>query len=278
MRPDVETNNAFVYCLAEAAQRYDVKVILAQMMSNHAHLMTDDPLGNDVQFREHFHKMFAKCQNAYRGRWENLWASEEPCVVDVMDRDAVMDKLVYIATNPIKDGLVDRTHRWPGPKFVRALLTQTPLKARRPRHFFSKRGMMPAEVELELCLPDSIDDKPAFLAELERRIEAVEEEHIRERARTGRGVVGRRQILRTAWQTSPTTKEPRRDLRPRVATRDKWLRIATLQRNKEWQIEYQEARAKWLSGLPAEFPYGTYWLKRFANVSVRAAPPPIEPN
>jgi hypothetical protein len=60
---------------------------------HHAH-------GRDVEFREQFHKMFAKSQNALRGRWENLWASEEPCVVEVLGREDLLDKLVYVATNP----------------------------------------------------------------------------------------------------------------------------------------------------------------------------------
>ena len=36
MRPDVETNNAFVYCLAEAAQRFRIDVILPSVLSNHS--------------------------------------------------------------------------------------------------------------------------------------------------------------------------------------------------------------------------------------------------
>jgi len=171
--------------------------------------------------------------------------------------------------------LVERVHHWPGPNFVKALLTGTPMKAHRPKHFFREQGPMPLEVELVLKLPDYIESKAAFLEEFRRRVTAVEEDCIRDRMRTGRRVVGRRRILRTPWRDSPTSEEPRRDLRPRVAARNKWLRIMTLQRNKEWQLEYRQARARWLSGLPAEFPFGTYWLRRFASVAVR--PPPAMP-
>ena len=63
-------------------------------------------------------------------------------------------------------------------------------------------------------------------------------------------------------------------------------RIAALQRNKEWQLEYRTARALWLAGFEnVVFPYGTYWLRRFANVpvkppgsDVRSAPPPLATN
>lgn len=275
LRPDDETNNAFVYCLGEAAQRFDVRIVLSQMMSNHEHTVEHDPLGHDVEFREHFHKMMAKCQNAFRGRWENLWASEEPCVVDLLTTDALMDKLVYVATNPVKDGLVERVHQWPGPNFVKALLTGKPMKATRPKHFFREAGSMPAEVELRLELPDYIEDKAAFLVELQRRITEIEEECIQERAKTGRGIVGRRRVLRTSWRDSPTSREPRRQLRPRVAAKDKWIRMVELEERRAWRLEYRNARARWLAKLPAEFPYGVYWLRRFANVAVKPPPTPF---
>ena len=35
LRPDPETNNAFTYCLAEAAERYEISVLLPCAMSNH---------------------------------------------------------------------------------------------------------------------------------------------------------------------------------------------------------------------------------------------------
>ena len=274
LRPDKETNNAFVYCLAEAAQRYGMIIMLEQMMSNHHHTVRIDPHGREVEFREHFHKMMAKCQNALRGRWENLWASVEPCNVEVMTLDDLLDKLVYTATNPVKDGLVEKVHHWPGPNFLKALLTGKPLRAHRPKHFFRKDGPMPAEVELVLKLPDDFENKAEFLAELQRRVTAVEEECARERQRTGRRVLGRRGVLRQSWRESPTSREPRRGLRPRVAARNKWLRIAMLQRNQQWAADYRDAFEKFRAGLPAEFPYGTYWLKRFANVTVKPPPEP----
>ena len=272
LRPDSETNNAFTYCLAEAAQRCQVDMVLSQMMSNHHHGLVYDAHGRDVEFREQFHKMLAKSQNALRGRWENLWASEEPCVVEVLGREDLLAKLVYIATNPVKDGLVEKVHHWPGPNFTNALLTGKPMKAHRPKHFFREHGSMPSELELVLKLPDHFTGKAEFLAELRRRIAEVEQACTHERQRTGRAVLGRRQVLRQSWRDSPTSREPRRDLRPRVASRNKWLRVMALMRNKDWQTEYREARASWLAGLPAMFPHGTYWLRRFASVHVKAPP------
>jgi putative transposase len=272
LRPDDETNNAFTYLVGEAAQRFGMHIILSQMMSNHHHTAAYDPEGRHVEFREHLHKMIAKSQNALRGRWENLWSTEETCVVELITLDDLLDKLVYIATNPVKDGLVEKVHHWPGPKFTAALLSGRPMRARRPRHFFREHGPMPAEIELHLSFPAHIEGHGDLLEELRRRIVAVETSYAEARARAGRGVIGRRGILRQSWRESPTSREPRRNLRPRVAARSKWLRIAALQRNRDWEIAYRSARQIWLLGGEAEFPHGTYWLRRFADVSVR--PPP----
>jgi hypothetical protein len=232
-----------------------------------------DPLGNHVEFRQHLHKMVAKTINALRGRWENLWSSEEPCVVEVLTRQDLLDKLVYIATNPVKDGLVEKVHHWPGPKYVQALLSGRPMRARRPKHFFREDGPMPREVELVLKLPDHLEGKAEFLAELRRRIAEVEDACARERQATGRRVVGRRSILRQSPFAAPTSSEPRRGLRPRVASRNKWARIAALQRNKDWQLEYHACRKRWKAGESVLFPYGTFWLRRHASVLVK--PPPV---
>lgn len=272
LRPDDETNNAFTYLLAEASQRFGINVVLSQMMSNHHHTVAYDPHGHHVEFREHFHKLMAKSQNALRGRWENMWSTEEPCIIDAIASEDLLNQLVYVATNPVNDGLVDKVHHWPGPKFVHALLSGRPLRATRPRHFFRDDGPMPEELELHLGLPDDFPEKQAFLAELERRIADVETQHAHERMQSGRRVMGRRSILRQSWRDTPTSREPRRNLRPRVAARDKLERIDALRRNKEWQAAYRSARLRWLAGFDVEFPFGTYWLRRFAKVAVK--PPP----
>src|SRR6478609_2521087 len=69
LRPDKETNNAVIYCLAVAAQRYDIDVMDFVQMSNHLHEGIFDRNGTAPAFFEHFHKLLAKCVNALRGRW-----------------------------------------------------------------------------------------------------------------------------------------------------------------------------------------------------------------
>lgn len=53
LRPDPTTNNAFTYCLIEAAQRCEVNVLLPCAMSNHHHAVIFDRCGRYPEFVEH---------------------------------------------------------------------------------------------------------------------------------------------------------------------------------------------------------------------------------
>jgi hypothetical protein len=197
-----------------------------------------------------------------------MWSSEQTCVVKLVDREAVIDKLVYTATNPVADRLVDWVHHWPGGNGLGALLAGRPLRATRPLHFFRPDGPMPDALELTLTLPAELGPAASVLAELRDRVRAVELERAAERARTGGRVLGRRAVLAQSWRDGPASMEPRRNLSPRVATRSPWARIEALLRNRAFAVEYARAREQWRNGFPAVFPPGTYWLHRFASVPV----------
>jgi REP element-mobilizing transposase RayT len=267
LRPDGATNNAFTYCLTEAAQRLGIVVLSMVAMSNHHHLVIYDPRGTYPAFLEHFHKMLARCLNALRGRWENFWSSDQVCVVHLATVDDVIDKLVYVTLNPVKAHLVERVHQWPGVSSLPALLANRPLRAIRPRHFFRKNStLMPEAVTLELTIPLELGDREEVLRAVRERVTAAEESIAATRRAEGRRVLGRRAVKAQSPYARPTSIEPRRGLRPRVAARCQWARIEALQRNREFLDDYRAARARWIKGETAAFPIGTYWLHRFAQV------------
>jgi putative transposase len=268
MRPDQETNNAFIYCLALAAQRCRIQVLFTVAMSNHHHTGIYDPEGQYPAFIEHFHKLFAKCQNALRGRWENFWSSEQSSVVRLVDAHDVLDKMTYALTNPVKDRLVDKAHHWPGVTSLDALLHGRDLVASRPGHFFREDGAMPDNATLSFVRPNGFEDLSiaAFTALVIERIQAVEERTAAERHRTGIPVLGRRAILAQDWNEGPDSRERRRQLNPRVAAASKWARVEAFLRNRAFRDAYAAARASLAAGVRnIVFPAGTYWLKRFTN-------------
>jgi hypothetical protein len=268
MRPDRATDNAFVYCLSVAATRHQVKVLFTVAMSNHHHTGIHDPHGNYPAFIEHFHKLFAKCQNALRGRWENFWSSEQTSVVRLVDTDDILNKLIYAVTNPVKDGLVDKAHHWPGVTSLDSALHGKALFARRPKHFFRDEGPMPETATLEFSRPPGFEQlSPKEFAQLvSERVRLVEENMGAERCRTGDAVVGRRAVLAQKPTDRPGSRERRRELNPLVAASSKWSRIEALMRSRAFRDAYIAARTAFAAGVrDVVFPAGTYWLRRFTR-------------
>jgi hypothetical protein len=271
MRPDTETNNAFIYCLAVAVERTGIELLFTQAEGNHHHTGALDGKGNYPEFLEQVHKLFAKCQNALRGRWENFWASEQTSVVRLEEPGDVLDKMIYALTNPVKDHLVEKAIDWPGVSALQAILTGKELTAYRPKHFFRENGKMPKRVKLKFHRPKGYEHltQHAWAALVMERIEQVERNAREERRANGGRVLGVRAILQQRPTDRPENHEPRRQLNPRIAAKNKWRRIEGLLRNKAFQLAYAEARDAFRRGVAdVIFPEGTYWLTRFAGAFV----------
>jgi len=170
-------------------------------------------------------------------------------------------------TNPFKDNLVAKVIDWPGVNSLRATLNGQTLTAVRPAHFFREDGPMPATVTLTFARPPGFEgiSHEEFAGLVRNRVEAVEADAEDRRRATGTQVLGREAVLAQDWWRSPTSHEPRRQLNPRVAAKDKWSRIEALQRNKEFGNVYRRAFQAFRNGIKnVLFPAGTYWLRRFA--------------
>ena len=260
--PREDTKQNFFYCLALAAKRYEVKVIFTLASTNHHHTGVHDPHGRLPDFMEHFHKLLARCQNAQWGRHEAMWASEQANVVQLIEGEDVLQKLVYALTNPVKDDLVEKAHHWPGASSLESMRRGTPIVARRPRHFFSEESHLPETIELEFHRPAEFESwtHEEWVTEIDRRIAVVEDEAARRRQQEGRRVLGRKGVLRQSWKSCPRSIEPRRGPKPRVSTSSKWARAETKQRRRAFLDAYRRARDALMNGqLPIVFPEGTYW-------------------
>jgi putative transposase len=270
MRPDRETNNAFIYCLAEAAERFGIDVLFTVANTNHHHTGIYDRHGNFPEFIERFHKLFAKCQNRLRGRYENFWSAEQASAVRLADGAAVMDKMTYALTNPVKDDLVERADEWPGVTALGAILHHQPLTAQRPVHFFRDKGGMPAKVKLTFVRPPEFADltQEDFVNLVREKVRTAEEAAARDRKARGVRVLGREAVLRQDWRACPTSQETRGGLNPRFAARSQWSRMEARQRDKSFRDEYAVSREAFINGKrDVLFPPGTYWLRRFAKVT-----------
>jgi putative transposase len=267
LRPTPEGNNAFIYCLAVAAQKYGVKVIFTATMSNHHHTGIVDVAGTLPLFLAHFHKLVSKHQNALHGRWEAMWSSTQTSAVELVQDDDVFAKMIYALANPVADHIVEKVHHWPGVNSLAATVADKALTATRPKTFFRTDGDMPERISLPLHLPGAQTEasRKDRVARLVASIADAERTAARKRSATGRTIIGRGVVRRQHWNDRPKTREPRRRLSPRVACRDTWRRIEALARNKAWLEAYRQARALFVAGEKARFPAGTFWLPRVAG-------------
>ncbi len=95
-----------------------------------------------------------------------------------------------------------------------------------------------------------------------------------ERKEKGVPVLGRKAVRRQSPFSCPKTCVDRRVLRPRVATKNKWLRIEMLSRNKRFQQRYRQAYARRRAGDSGVlFPFGSYQLQVLGLVRCEAPPP-----
>jgi hypothetical protein len=59
---------------------------------------------------------------------------------------------------------------------------------------------------------------------------------------------------------------------PQVAAKNKWARIETLKRNRSFIERYRDAFLGHVAGLAnVVFPFGTYWMRKFAKVACETA-------
>ena len=260
LQPSETTSQTFLFVLAVAARRFGVQVHAYCVLSNHFHLVVTDPDARLPAFEQYLDSLVARALNASLGRWESFWAPSSYSAVALQTPDDVVDKVAYTLANPVAAGLVGRGRDWPGlwsdPEHV-----GTQVDVRRPAVFFRSKGPLPDQVQLELVVPPGFRSPEEFrwrvaAALAEREAKAREALAGQQPRQEGRGRSSASPLPR------PSPGEPRRQLRPRIAARDKWTRIAALRRLAAFLGAYREAWEAFRGGArEVLFPAGTYALR-----------------
>jgi len=279
LRPSDEVNNAILYIIAVLAMRHRMLLHALCVMSNHKHDVSTDELGRIVEFERECHALIARVVNALHGDFESLWSREPACRVSCLEADDVLDKIAYTMANPVEARLVAHGKSWPG---VRLAWPMCPRTLRRPAFFRTGEvgGTWPEEITLELHRPPGYDHlSDADLADLigeqiERREQAA-----RDAVRLAkRQFLGRRAVLRQPRRAYPSAREDRFGLRPSVACRSKWARIARLQQNKSWHAQYVDVLSRFRAGeTSVRFPYGTWKMRVYYSVDCDPDPGELRP-
>lgn len=107
LRPSDLTTQIFAYALALAMAKTGVEVHAFCVMSNHIHIIVTDVEGTLPEFMRELNRTTAKALNASQGQWENPCAAEPYNEVVLPTEEEFLDKIAYLAANPVEAGLAE---------------------------------------------------------------------------------------------------------------------------------------------------------------------------
>jgi len=270
LRPSKRSNQIYLYCLALAAQKYQVELHSFCAESNHEHSLSTDTLGNHPEFRQFKNSFIARAMNVELHRREAFWGPTDREVVVLVDEGAQREALVYALANPVKDGLVHHGYQWPGPRSKPSDIEKEFI-INRPKGGFFKNSSLPATVVMKLTMPPALRHLPLeeAVATLEKEERAAEVGYREARRNSSKPFLGRRAVRKQSPFDCPKGRPPFRRLNPRIKCKDAGLRQRLLQKLKAFQAAYASARLAWKN--PTEqvsFPYGTYQLRVLYGVPI----------
>ncbi len=263
LRPSKRTNHIVLYCLAFAAEKYEVELHGYCAESNHIHEVDTDTQGNGPEFRQLKNSLIARAMNVELDRREAFWSPTDKEVTVLADTGAQIEAYAYTLANPVKDGLVMYGHQWPGLR-SRPCDIGKEFVIKRPKGCFFKNSTLPEEVTLKLTMPPALRHLPhdEAVALLEKAVAEEEAACRKERQKLGLPFMGRRAVRKQNPFDAPQSRQPFGKLNPRIKCRDGALRRRLLQRLKAFWQAYADARRAWLEcARHVLFPHGTYQLR-----------------
>lgn len=168
LQPAEVVNAIVLYALGRALEQNPGVALHAYLASTtHEHGLATDRARPDMPSAlpaalGQKNALTARALNSHYGRGEAFWRDGSYDNVEVHGRAALEAQLLYLWTNPVKDGLVARPEDWPGVKFLPEDFGKTIVAARPEGAFFGGRR------------PDHVE--PTHPAALEEWREALREE------------------------------------------------------------------------------------------------------
>lgn len=273
--PSTEVNAIIRYALARAAQLTGVRLYEFVACLNHPHILSRDDQADRPAFVRNFHSIVARALNHHFGERDQVFSSRRYTDPVLLTPESVLERAVYINTNPVKHGYVRYIKDWGGVASFE-MEYGVPVMVPRPEGFFS--DAMPQEIPLTIYRPDDIAPElsDVEVRQMVRRQSLDRARELRgEFAATGRIFVGmkriRRRSRRSAPNYGPLQAGRSAEIRPKVAGGTRKRRSEYLQEIKCFVESYGSARRAIREGkLHVVFPPGTYGPRM---MGLRSEPP-----
>jgi REP element-mobilizing transposase RayT len=263
LTPSKTVNQIMKYCLAWAARGRGILIHAVSVESNHFHMVVTDTQGRLSDFMQELNRSAARCLLAYyrerfpNRRLESIWSSAQPfSAIHLLTPNAVLDKIVYTLTNPVKDGLVRDYRDWSGLNTRPSDWQKGEQVVERPAFYFKNT---PQELTYRISAPPQLGDSvEQAIVTTELHIRDAQRQAAIELAAQRRSIVGEKVVAGANPFDAPTTPRPIGRLKPTVASGGdaEALRLGT-QALKLFRLAYRAAWNQFKAGLTTIFPGGT---------------------
>jgi REP element-mobilizing transposase RayT len=122
LRPGPVLNPVILGALARAKSLYPVRICAFAFLSNHFHLILEvDDARQLARFMGHFNSKLAREIGRLTGWREKVFGRRYQAILISNEEAAQIERLRYILSHGVKEGLVERLQDWPGIHCVQAL-------------------------------------------------------------------------------------------------------------------------------------------------------------
>ncbi len=122
LRPGRLTNQTVTGVLARAQERTGMKIVGPVAMSNHMHLLlVPETTKQLTNFMRYVNSNVARKMGRLHGWKEKFWSKRYSAIVVSDEEEAQVDRLKYLLSQGVKEGLVERPEEWPGLHLAHAL-------------------------------------------------------------------------------------------------------------------------------------------------------------
>jgi hypothetical protein len=272
-------SSAVLYCFYLAAKTRGIKVHCLFVHKNHYHAVITDPNG---ELSDYTHDVLMTVGRSLLPHYREmkggqnlgvLWdPAEKTNEVILPTQNAVLDKIVYDITNPVRDGMLYSHRDWPGILLGPRDWTRPAFEVPRPEHFFIEGGVTPATVQCKLEPPPHFEDRTVekLIADIGQLVDD-KERAIRATMRAqGRSFIGLKKLLCDSPFASPPTPRPKGKIKPSVAGGgDPSLYKTAVTHIRHFRMRYRECLAEvarlLVEGLDpygVTFPFGTLLMTK----------------
>lgn len=262
-RPGADTRELYGYMFGKAANDHGQLAHAACLMSNHTHMLMTDATARRSDFMQQLFSNATRKRNLQLNRRENIWAPQAPGDMVVLDLEKTIQRVLYIALQPVAAGCVERVEDWTGFQILPRHWGK-PMRFERPEQCGPD---MPEFVEFTPMPPPGFDHLPlaqviAFFEDLIAR----EEKRI---AKERRGPVQGIDVCEaTSPFYTPKTAAPMRTLNPRFCTSNPTMLIRALEHQRRFLGEHRASLNDFRGGdRDVTFPAGTLQMVRLSGAT-----------